>query len=187
MPDWRYYDGLATLLDLARDTFRAAGNTSCGGTTVIVDHSLSVDAICLDHLQNIASPGPTQCIFGLKDVKGTELALKRKRNMLRETVEMTSSSPLYRSEEERWYASWLTLIGGKKLGREQATPDYEERVTWYKENIERILNDDADMEDDQFTEFDEISRLVGSMEGNRLFCLSLEGRTASCVAHLYLL
>ena len=58
VPDWRYSEEFATFINPEKDSFHAAG-TSCWDTsTAIVNHSLGVEAISLDRLQNITFPEP---------------------------------------------------------------------------------------------------------------------------------
>ena len=176
VPDWRYSENFTIPINLEEDSFNAAGESRWDTSTNIVNHSLGVDAICLDRLQNLTSPGPTPNAFGLTNFESHEVLLKWQQNIIRETTEMTSLSLLYKSELERWHAWWRTFIGERKNEVERAAPDYERCVVSYKEVLNGMSNHDLDTQNLRHREFQEVCSSVGQMENNRRFCLTLEGR-----------
>ena len=175
VPDWRYSDKLTMPINREKDSFRAAGSSCWDTSTAIVNHSLGVEAMCLDRLQNVTSPGPSPNFVGLSDWdNGWLLRVKWHQNTIRETMEMTSISLLYSSEQERWHAWWRTIIGERNREMERATPDYEQRVRGYQEALDQVIYNDPDLDID--FEFAETSDRVGAMAKHRRFCLSREGR-----------
>lgn len=176
VPDWRCLEGVTVPVNPKEQSFHAAGKTCWDTSTVIINHSLGVDAICLDRLQNITSPGPSPNFFGLTDWETTYLPIfKWRQNVIRETMEMTSLSVLYRSEKERWQAWWQTFIGERSNDFERATPDYETRVRSFIEAIDSIISEDLDVEIDRINEHYSIELCMGRMTHNRRFCLTLKG------------
>ena len=179
VPDWRFSDEYALPINLEKGDFRAAG-TSCWDTsTAIVNHSLGVEAICLDRVQNITSPRTFPKSHGLIDWGNDLLPLgKWHHDTIRETMEMTSLSLLYRSDRERWHAWWWTYIGEQKRDLGRATPDYERLVRSYKEIIDRLVNHGpyTETEIHKRNEFAEIWVCATRMALHRRFCLSREGR-----------
>ena len=104
VPDWRNPDFSGTI-NSEKDSFRAAGTSYWDTNTAVVNHSLGVEAFCLDQIQKVSSPGPFPNSVGLKNWENDFLPItKWQQNTIRETMEMTSSSLLYRSEQERWHA-----------------------------------------------------------------------------------
>ena len=178
VPDWRNHEGLMISINPEKNNFKAAGHSRLVTSTTIVDHSLGVDAICLDRLQNLASFENSPDLLGLSHWQRDMLPrVKWQQNIIRETVAMTSLSLLYRSEQECWHAWWRTFIGEKKNEEERATPDYERRVKSWKELIGGMSNGDLGTERDRLTgDFAQIQECVRSMESHRSFYLSLEGR-----------
>ena len=176
VPDWRNSEDFTSPINLEEDGFNAAGKSRWDTSTIIVNHSLGVEAICLDHIQNLTSPGTTPNTLGLTDFESHEQVLRWQQNIIRETMEMTSLSLLYKSELERWHAWWRTIIGEKKNDAERATPDYERRVLSYKEVINGMVNHDLDTQNFRQLEFQDVGYSVSGMETNRKFCLTLEGR-----------
>ena len=178
VPDWRDSDFSGTI-NPEKDSFRAAGTSYWDTSTAVVNHSLGVEAICLDQLQNISSLGPFPNSVGLKTWESDFLPLaKWQQNTIRETMEITSLSRLYRSEQERWQAWWRAFIGEMKTDLGRATPDDEQLVRSYRKLIDRLVNDGPNRKDtvrDRDT-FGEIYARALRMALHRNFCLSLEGR-----------
>ena len=176
VPDWRYSEDFTIPINLEEGGFNAAGQSRWDTRIIIINHSQDVKAICLDHLQSLTSPGPTPNALGLTDFESFEILFKWQQNIIKETTEMTLLSLLYKSELERWHAWWRTIIGEKKNEAERTAPDYERRVMSYKEVLNGMVNHDLDIQNFRHLEFQEVCSSVGSMENNRRFCLTLDGR-----------
>ena len=178
VPDWRHFEGLMIFTNPKKNSFNAAGHSRLNTSTTVVNHALGVEAICLDRLQNLSSFENSPDLVGLTHWESDMLPrVKWQQNIIRETVEMTSLSLLYGSEQERWHAWWRTFIGEKNHELERATPDYERRVRSWKELIDGMSNGDLDTKRHRFIDdFAEIQDCVRNMESHREFCLSLEGR-----------
>ena len=167
-----------TFTNPMENRFNAAGPSRWDTSTSIVNHSLGVEAICQDLLQNLTSFRNSPKVVGLTHWERDLLPrVKWQQNVIRETEEMTSLSLLYGSEQERWRAWWWTFIGEKKSLDERATPDYERRVRSWKELIDGMSNGDLSTKRDRFSDdFAEIQSCVTGMESHRKFCLSQVGR-----------
>lgn len=145
VPDWGVSEEFAGPINPEKDGFRAAGRSYWDTSTAIVNHLLGVEAICLDQLQTITSPGPFPNTVGLTDWENDFLPLfKWQHDTIRETIETTSLSLLYRSERERWHAWWRTFIGETKSDPGRATPDYEALARSHKKVIDRLVNHGPD-------------------------------------------
>ena len=178
VPDWRYSEEFATFINPEKDSFHAAG-TSCWDTsTAIVNHSLGVEAICLDRLQNITFPEPMPKPLGLLDWESYEPSFKWQQSMIRDTVDMASLSLLYKSEQERWHAWWRTFIGERNPENERADPAYERFIRSYTEIINRLVDHGPKMkpQGQNLDEFTQIYYCARDISFQRRFCLSLEGR-----------
>ena len=177
VPDWRYSKTRTIPINQEKNSFRAAGMSCWDNSTAISDHSLGVDAICIDRLQNITSPEPQPNPPGLTDWENDYLPLfKWQQEIIRKTVEMTSLSLLYRSEQERWHAWWRTSIGERKNDLERATPDDEGRVRVAKDTVDAMANDDLDMVDFRSTDSQGIHKQMCAMMEYHRFGLTREGR-----------
>ena len=179
VPDWRDSEEPALPINPEKGSFRAAGTTYWDTSMAVVNHLLGVEAICLDQLQNITSPRPFSNSVGLTDWENAILPLaKWLQDTIRNTMEMTSLSFLYRSKQERWHAWWRTLIGDKKVGQGRATPNCEELVRSYKKVIDILVNHGRDkpIRERDSNGFAEIYNSAILMASSRKFCLSQEGR-----------
>ena len=182
VPDWRQSEELTIPITLdinpEKDSFRAAGMSYWDTSTAILNHSLGVEALCLDQLQRVTSPGPCPLSVGLKDWDDILPLVKWQQDMIRITREMTSLSLLYRSEQERWHAWWRTFIGEMKDDFRRAPPDYERLVRSYKNAIDRlvIIGPNRYLPMRERKEIEEIRACMTRMALHRKFCLSLEGR-----------
>ena len=182
VPDWRNLEGLMISIKTKKQSFHAAGHSRLDTSTTVSNHSLGVQAICLDRLQNLStlstSFGNGPDLLGLTHWERDMLPrVKWQQGIIRETLEMTSLSLLYRSEQERWHAWWRTFIGDKKDEEERATPDHERRVRSWKERIDGMSNGDLGTKRNNFFgDFAEMQICVRNMQSHRTFCLSREGR-----------
>ena len=181
VPDWRDSEELAIPINFdinsENKVFRAAGISYWEASTAIVNHSLSVEAICLDQLQNVTSPGPFPNPVGLTDWDDMLPLLKWQQDTIRKTMDMTSLSLMYRSEQERWHAWWRTFIGEMKSDFGRATPDYERLVRSYKKVIDRLVNHgpDGELRMRERNDLMEIQACAIRMALHRRFCLTLGG------------
>ena len=102
VPDWRRSEGFTLPINSESETFRAAGASCWDTSTEIVNHELVVEAVCLDNLQNIISPGPFPNTLEVTHWESDILPLiKWQQIMIKETTKITSLSLLYKPEQER--------------------------------------------------------------------------------------
>ena len=186
VPDWRNLDGLTISINPKKDSFHAAGSsrfvTGPTTTTIVINHSLSVEAICLDRLQTLTSFTNSPDLLGLTHWQSDMLPrVQWQQNIITQTLKLTSSSPLYSSEppsEERWHAWCRTMIGDKINEDDRAAPHHENHVRVWKSRIEAMSDGHLDTNRDRFAgHFAEIQFRVASMSSHRNFCLTRdEGR-----------
>ena len=178
-PDWRRSEGFTLPIDSESETFRAAGASCWDTSTEIVNHELVVEAVCLDNLQNIISPGPFPNTLEVTHWESDMLPLlKWQQIMIKETTEMTSLSLLYKPEQERWHTWWRTIIQERKTRIKRATPDYEQFISSYKFIINNNINNNPNDSSRSLGQkpFTVIYACVIRMAMYRRFCLSREGR-----------